>query len=439
MELFYQACEIIATGAEIIMLLYFNSKLLECRYQGWKNRIFQVSSFLVIFGYMLLSEKIFSIYDPVSDIIVLLLYIFYALISTKSAKIYQIVFPTICIIAIMTINVIVHIVISSVFELQSQQLIAEQSNLRVATLFITKFLFFLLMQILLNQIHLKKARFHKKEFLSIFVVFFISAILTLYAAQLQYDGDQTSVKQFVIVFFIGIVLINICVFSLFSLLAEKNQKELQYTILQAQFEEQKKTYDSLYTVYHNLQILQHDMKNELLCVQKNILDGNDEKAIAMLEQITREKISNFRSYVKTGNDLIDMVLNIKLNYAKEKGIVISCFIDTDFSGFDADDLVNLLANALDNAIEASVQQKEKREIAISIKGKRNYLWIEIRNMISDSVLRKNAELFTTKSNRKYHGFGTESIRNIVGKYDGGTEYYEKDGWFVLDIMMQKAV
>ena len=33
----------------------------------------------------------------------------------------------------------------------------------------------------------------------------------------------------------------------------------------------------------------------------------------------------------------------------------------------------------------------------------------------------------------------ESIRNLVEKYDGGTEYYEKDGWFVLDIMMRKSV
>ncbi len=50
---------------------------------------------------------------------------------------------------------------------------------------------------------------------------------------------------------------------------------------------------------------------------------------------------------------------------------------------------------------------------------------EIKNAISSSVLQKNAKLLTTKANRKYHGFGTESIRNLVEKYDGGTEYYEK--------------
>ena len=181
------------------------------------------------------------------------------------------------------------------------------------------------------------------------------------------------------------------------------------------------------------------MKNELLCVQKAILDDDQEKAVATLERLTREKITNFRSYVKTQNDLVDMVLNIKLNYAKEKGILVSCLIDTDFAGFDADDLVNLLANSLDNAIESSLQQKKRKEIAIAIKNKRNYLWIEIKNAISSSVLQKNAKLLTTKANRKYHGFGTESTRNLVEKYDGGTEYYEKDGWFVLDIMMRKSV
>ena len=133
-----------------------------------------------------------------------------------------------------------------------------------------------------------------------------------------------------------------------------------------------------------------------------------------------------------------MVLKIKLNYAKEKGILVSCLIDTDFAGFDADDLVNLLANSLDNAIESSLQQKKRKEIAIAIKNKRNYLWIEIKNAISSSVLQKNAKLLTTKANRKYHGFGTESIRNLVEKYDGGTEYYEKDGWFVLEIKIRKS-
>ena len=74
-----------------------------------------------------------------------------------------------------------------------------------------------------------------------------------------------------------------------------------------------------------------------------------------------------------------MVLNIKLNYAKEKGILVSCLIDTDFAGFDADDLVNLLANSLDNAIESSLQQKKRKEIAIASKSTLSYVQLFSHN------------------------------------------------------------
>lgn len=313
MELFYQACEVAATGSEVVMMLYFVSKFLGCRYQGWQNRIFQFLSFFVIFNYMMIVDKIFLPYNAVKDFVVMLLYILYALLLTKGARLYQIILPAAGIIMIAGINISVHGIISAMFHLKAEQLLEEQNNLRVAALFITKFLFFLLTQVVLNRVHLKKAKFRKKEFFSIFIVFFVSAVMMIYMFQFQYNSKQVNIKQFVMVFYVGIILINICVLPLLSMLAERNQKELQYTII------------------------------------------------------------------------------------------------------------------------------KRKEIAIAIKNKRNYLWIEIKNAISSSVLQKNAKLLTTKANRKYHGFGTESIRNLVEKYDGGTEYYEKDGWFVLDIMMRKSV
>lgn len=289
MELFYQACEVAATGSEVVMMLYFVSKFLGCRYQGWQNRIFQFLSFFVIFNYMMIVDKIFLPYNAVKDFVVMLLYILYALLLTKGARLYQIILPAAGIIMIAGINISVHGIISAMFHLKAEQLLEEQNNLRVAALFITKFLFFLLTQVVLNRVHLKKAKFRKKEFFSIFIVFFVSAVMMIYMFQFQYNSKQVNIKQFVMVFYVGIILINICVLPLLSMLAERNQKELQYTIMQTQLEEQKKTYDALYTVYHNLQILQHDMKNELLCVQKAILDDDQEKAVATLERLTREK------------------------------------------------------------------------------------------------------------------------------------------------------
>ena len=105
MELFYQACEVAATGSEVVMMLYFVSKFLGCRYQGWQNRIFQFLSFFVIFNYMMIVDKIFLPYNAVKDFVVMLLYILYALLLTKGARLYQIILPAAGIIMIAGINI----------------------------------------------------------------------------------------------------------------------------------------------------------------------------------------------------------------------------------------------------------------------------------------------------------------------------------------------
>ncbi|WP_337514440.1 hypothetical protein, partial [Ruminococcus sp.] len=180
---------------------------------------------------MMIVDKIFLPYNAVKDFVVMLLYILYALLLTKGARLYQIILPAAGIIMIAGINISVHEIISAMFHLKAEQLLEEQNNLRVAALFITKFLFFLLTQVVLNRVHLKKAKFRKKEFFSIFIVFFVSAVMMIYMFQFQYNSKQVNIKRFVMVFYVGIILINICVLPLLSMLAERNQKELQYTIM----------------------------------------------------------------------------------------------------------------------------------------------------------------------------------------------------------------
>jgi sensor histidine kinase regulating citrate/malate metabolism len=49
------------------------------------------------------------------------------------------------------------------------------------------------------------------------------------------------------------------------------------------------------------------------------------------------------------------------------------------------------------------------------------------------VLKDNAELKTTKSDKEYHGMGIQSVKEIVSRYNGMMEYYEKDMWFTASI------
>lgn len=112
-----------------------------------------------------------------------------------------------------------------------------------------------------------------------------------------------------------------------------------------------------------------------------------------------------------------------------------CNINTDFSGFEEDDIVCLFSNAIDNAIEACLKQTKSR-IKINIENKRNYLCITIGNTITSSVLENNAELKTTKKDFEHHGLGTQSMKNITEKYDGIIEFYENENMFITNIMIK---
>ena len=44
---------------------------------------------------------------------------------------------------------------------------------------------------------------------------------------------------------------------------------------------------------------------------------------------------------------------------------------------------------------------------------------------------------TTKKDSEYHGYGIESMRRIVKKYDGKLEYIVEPEWVITDIYLQQ--
>ena len=105
---------------------------------------------------------------------------------------------------------------------------------------------------------------------------------------------------------------------------------------------------------------------------------------------------------------------------------------------DASDAYFLLINIIDNAIEAveHIDDKEKRAISLTASQKQGILVIEETNyFVGDIKFNNDGSIKTTKSNSKYHGYGTKSIAYIAKKYDGNVTYDVKDGIFVLRVVL----
>ena len=106
----------------------------------------------------------------------------------------------------------------------------------------------------------------------------------------------------------------------------------------------------------------------------------------------------------------------------------------ELADIDEVDLACLLGNLLDNALEALSLTKEPRlELCFFMENANRV--ISCKNSIAGSVLDKNKNLLSTKSDKSSHGFGIPVIRQIVAKYDGMCEFYEEDSLFCVTIVL----
>ena len=62
--------------------------------------------------------------------------------------------------------------------------------------------------------------------------------------------------------------------------------------------------------------------------------------------------------------------------------------------------------------------------------------IVCKNTISESVLKNNKELKSTKHSSEFHGLGHQIVESTVQKYNGLVNYYEdEDGMFGVQIVI----
>ncbi len=143
-----------------------------------------------------------------------------------------------------------------------------------------------------------------------------------------------------------------------------------------------------------------------------------EKDIVQLAEI--EPIKDIKISV-TGNSVIDAFVNYKYGIARKNKINFNLNIDIPSSLPFADgDLCVILGNLLDNALEANFRSKvDNPYINLNIKYDRNNIIIIVENSFDGKLKRNNrGEKITLKEDKKNHGIGIKSIKNIVKKYNG---------------------
>lgn len=181
----------------------------------------------------------------------------------------------------------------------------------------------------------------------------------------------------------------------------------------------------------------HDLKHQLALLEK-LDDKNARKAY--IDELS-SCIAFYDSTAQTGNDALDIVLSEKGLLCEKNDIAFSCLADGKKLDFmSATDIASLFGNALDNAIEKQLQENiDCRFISLSVKEQKGFIYIHIDNYCSSQIEFIDGLPQTTKPDKRYHGFGTKSISNIVNKYSGELIMCVEDDRFNLDILFPANV
>lgn len=177
----------------------------------------------------------------------------------------------------------------------------------------------------------------------------------------------------------------------------------------------------------------HDIRNLLFVLHSLVEQGENEKALEYIEKLEDICRKTTKKY-DTGNFAADTLLSAKAAAAEEWNTEIrfNGYIPCDFENVD---LVILLSNILDNALEACEKINGKKSIFIeSILQKRMWI-ISVKNPVAGNVKIQKNRITTTKANKELHGYGIQNMERIAKKYDGNLELRCEDGYFIARVML----
>ena len=212
-----------------------------------------------------------------------------------------------------------------------------------------------------------------------------------------------------------ILLANIAVFYLMDSMDRASASEKELALLNQSMALQTENYRALERSYRAQRTASHEW--------------NTREAQDYVTELQSQQTSRLFA-AKTGNTIVDAILNEKYQRARENGIDISYKVnDLSDLKLSTDALVVVLSNLLENAIEACCRLPEERKIECSLLLEES-LFLSIRNTALPVKI-VDGRIETTKENKAEHGYGFAAVQRILQQLRGELVIDYREPWFQI--------
>lgn len=181
----------------------------------------------------------------------------------------------------------------------------------------------------------------------------------------------------------------------------------------------------------------HEYKNQMLCIETLAENGEYDKLKSYVKSITGN-LNRELDMIDTNNKIVNAVLNAKYHEAVDNNILM-VFKINDLSGINIsdEDIVQVLSNLLDNAIEAARQcDINHRLIKLKFTCEDAHTILSVSNTYKyEPQITDDGYMITRKEEKQEHGFGLRNVMAVLDKYNARHVIRYERGEFFFAMML----
>lgn len=236
----------------------------------------------------------------------------------------------------------------------------------------------------------------------------------------------------------GVVVLYVIAFYYMFTVMDRESRMQQMRLLQEQTRNQLNLYWSMKERYEQLRRYEHDHRNHLDCIRGMLEAGQAQEAAAYIAGLTGRQQHNAMC-VNTNHSVVNILLNQKYQEARERNAALTMEVN-DLSGLTVgeEDIVTLLGNLLDNAIEACERLPDNRVILFKMVLEDGQLVLSVRNPVREPVQIRHNRIATGKRDSAAHGIGLLNVDCVIRKNRGTSVLRCEDGWFSFSAILPEA-
>lgn len=248
----------------------------------------------------------------------------------------------------------------------------------------------------------------------------IIIFMCIYYSDLSFTGINRIMIPIGAVF---LLMTNIFIFLVFDKLIEKSEEVKKIELLYQKSRAENINQKYINKVNEDKKAFLHDV-NRFLCIMASLMRNGENPELDKMIKHLGIRIEEMKNYSYCAEPVLNSILCERKFAAESRGILYKIRLGNNLRlDFIEDlDLISIVGNLLDNAIEAAerVDADKDRHVVCNIyMGNNNhFLVMEFRNNYIVPLIQEKERYISTKREADSHGIGLHTVKKLVEKYGG---------------------